>query len=172
MINVSIDSTIYQCGPGGPLRLLLDFHAKSIVREDDETGINLHDRQWEYGFTEDGLLRLRFAPKDQSLVLLGYAAQVDENDKMISGLPVLELRQLEAVLVHVCDRPTAGERPRIMIWFVERVDESSTGLLPAEPSRPKPILPPTQAQPKVILKPRRNCPTVGSSGGPTGREWE
>jgi hypothetical protein len=160
------DPSIRQCGPGGSLGLSLDFAGKSIVRLDDAACINLHDREWEYGFTEDAPLQLSFA---SNLAVAGYAVPVDAEGRF-AGTPV-ELARTRALHLYTCERPTATEEPRIMIWFVEQLAKTSIGLISSEgPLPPKPILPPTEAQPKTILKPKRSCPTIGSSGGPTGRE--
>jgi hypothetical protein len=161
---------VQECGPGTQLQLEVSMMPLRI----DLRGIDLNGKVWEYGFTDDADLVLRFGASARTPPLEGRAVAIDGEGRPL-GEVVLLAREGDE-LVHVCPRPADEGDHWILLSFREASTSSASRANERDESRPHPPHPPHphgikspgEAQPTMILKPKRTCPpTLGKSGPPT-----
>lgn len=154
-------------GVGGQRQLTISFSPSSVLLELKTGTVQLQDQTWEYSFTEDGTLELRFMSADP---IVGYV-------RPLGAATMTSLTGLDGVLHFSCPGPSTDDLDEHYEFMFTRETTSGSTAHPRE----RPTLPPqasgkpggptdieaTSAQPTLIIRTKRSSPT-----GVTKPTWE
>jgi hypothetical protein len=148
-----------ECGAGGERQLKIGFRPSSVLLAIAIDTVQLQDEVWEYGFTGDGSLELRFMSADS---ICGYV-------RPLGAATMTALTGIAGVLHFSCPRPSSDDHDEPYEFFF--TCETSSGTTAQPPAR-RPLPPQaagkpegptdieaTSAQPTLIIRTKRSCPT-------------
>jgi hypothetical protein len=160
-------------GAGGQRQLTIKFSPSSVLLEVKSEIVQLQAETWEYAFTDEGALELRFMSADP---IVGYV-------QTPNATTMTPLTGLDGVLQFSCPRPSSDDLDEQYEFKFTRETTSGSTANPRE----RPTLPShasgkpggphaagvptdieaTSAQPTLIIRTKRNAPT-----GVTKPTWE
>jgi hypothetical protein len=149
-----------ECGAGGERQLTVKFGPSSVVLAINVgRTLEVHNETWEYCFTADDPLELRFVSAE---TLVGTA-------RLLGSTSTTTLTGLDGALHFSCTRPASEDSDQQYELVFARVTTTGSTARPVDRPGPPPHAPgkpemPTDidhsaAQPTLIIRTKRSCPT-------------
>jgi hypothetical protein len=157
--TTTADAPAYsECGAGGQRQLTIGFSPSSVAMLVLRRTISLHGETWEYCFTGDTPLELRFVGSEPFVGLV----------RPLGATAMTSLTGLDGALLFTCTRPASDEQDEQYEFVFSRSTTSGSVAHPpvdrpphphgGAPGMPKDIQS-TSAQPTLIIRTKKTCPT-------------
>lgn len=152
-------SAYSECGAGGQRQLTIRFAPSNVLMIVGRRTIELQEETWEYCFTSDTALELRFVGTEP---ITGFV-------RSLGSTTTTSLTGLDGALHFSCTRPASDDQDLHYEFVFGRGTTSGTTAqgvdrrpLPdpaaGAPGKPLDIVA-TSAQPTLIIRAKRSCPT-------------